>query len=75
MTSYSVVSQSRWSPPDILSVLRRILTGKPYSLELYKSLKQKQELLRAAINLGDGDAILTVGIISLELTFEVFLLA
>ncbi|KAK9498324.1 hypothetical protein O3M35_002982 [Rhynocoris fuscipes] len=52
--------ESRWSPPDINSVLRQILTGKPYSLELYKSYKLKQELLRAAINLGDGDAILTI---------------
>lgn len=52
--------QSRWSPPEIDNLLKRILTGQPYSLELYHSLNSKKELLKSAVALGDGDAILMV---------------
>ncbi|XP_012263968.2 spermatogenesis-defective protein 39 homolog [Athalia rosae] len=44
--------------PEI--TLRRILLGQPFMLEQYKSLACKSELLDAAINSGDGNAILIV---------------
>lgn len=52
--------ESRWSPPEIDNILQRILTGQPYSLELYRSLNSKKELLKNAVALGDGDAILMI---------------
>lgn len=44
--------------PDI--TLRQILLGQPYSLEPYKSLASKTALLDAAIESGNGNAILIV---------------
>jgi hypothetical protein len=38
------------------------LLGFPYSLELYRSLKSKTELLDAAIAVGDGNATLAVSL-------------
>uniref|UniRef100_A0A0A9ZDE8 Spermatogenesis-defective protein 39 n=1 Tax=Lygus hesperus TaxID=30085 RepID=A0A0A9ZDE8_LYGHE len=52
--------ESRWSPPEIDSVVTASLLGRPYSLEHYKSLKHKKELLKAAEMMGDGDLILNV---------------
>jgi len=52
--------ESRWTPPNIKHVLNQILTGQPYSLELFKSLSCKKELLRLAVASGDGNAILAV---------------
>lgn len=44
--------------PDI--TLRRILLGQPFTLENYKSFKNKTALLDAAIASGNGNAILIV---------------
>ncbi|XP_072764849.1 spermatogenesis-defective protein 39 homolog [Anoplolepis gracilipes] len=44
--------------PDI--TLRKILLGRPYSLEQYKSLASKTALLDATILSGDGNAVLIV---------------
>jgi VPS33B-interacting protein in polarity and apical restriction len=40
--------------------INKLLLGKPTSLTIYKSLKEKQELLDSAISCGNGDAILQV---------------
>lgn len=40
--------------------INKLLLGKPCSLTIYKSLKEKQELLDSAIDCGNGDAILQV---------------
>jgi VPS33B-interacting protein in polarity and apical restriction len=40
--------------------INKLLFGKPCSLAIYKSLKEKEELLDSAINSGNGDAILQV---------------
>eukprot|EP00794_Sanderia_malayensis_P020298 gene20298-22287_t len=50
-------------PPS--SVIKRIILGKPYSLENYKSLKEKLQLLDFALKFNDGNAINAV-IIFLE---------
>lgn len=47
--------------PDI--TLRKILLGRPYTLEQYKSLASKTALLDAAILSGDGNAVLIVYIL------------
>lgn len=45
-------------PPEI--VIKKILLKKPYSLECFRALHEKEQLLLEAINCGNGDAILTV---------------
>ncbi|XP_021924873.1 spermatogenesis-defective protein 39 homolog isoform X2 [Zootermopsis nevadensis] len=52
--------ENRWVPPPVNDTVAKILLGYPYSLELYRSLKSKTELLDAAIAVGDGNAILAV---------------
>ena len=48
---------SRTTPKE---TILKIFLGKPYSLDLYKSFKDKIELVDEAIELGDGNAILAV---------------
>ncbi|XP_066995521.2 spermatogenesis-defective protein 39 homolog [Anabrus simplex] len=52
--------EDRWTPPPVNTTLTKIFLGHPYSLELYRSLELKTELLDASIKLGDGNAILAV---------------
>jgi hypothetical protein len=54
--------QNRWVPPPVSDTVTKILLGYPYSLELYRSLKSKTELLDAAIAVGDGNATLAVSL-------------
>lgn len=56
------IFQNRWVPPPVNDTVAKILLGYPYSLELYRSLKSKTELLDAAIAVGDGNAILAVSV-------------
>jgi len=53
-----VNTESAIEQPDI--TLRKILLGRPYSLEQYKSFASKTTLLDAAILSGDGNAVLIV---------------
>ncbi|XP_069685385.1 spermatogenesis-defective protein 39 homolog isoform X2 [Periplaneta americana] len=52
--------ESRWVPPPVKETVTKILLGHPYSLELYRTLESKTQLLDAAISMGDGNAILAV---------------
>ncbi|GFG32980.1 hypothetical protein Cfor_09872 [Coptotermes formosanus] len=52
--------EDRWVPPPAKDTITKILLGHPYSLELYRSLKSKAELLDAAVAVGDGNAMLAV---------------
>ncbi|XP_071453181.1 vacuolar protein sorting-associated protein 16B [Hetaerina americana] len=52
--------QMRWQPPPVEETLRRILLGLPFSLECYRSLDDKIKILDAALDQGNGDAILCV---------------
>jgi len=54
------VQSSRFKPDPAVETIQNIILGKPYSLEFYKSLKQKEDLLDCALEIGDGDAILAV---------------
>lgn len=47
-------------PPPASVIVSRLLIGRPVSLEVYRSLAQKTELLDEAIASGNGDAILRV---------------
>ena len=51
--------ESQYCPPVAITV-NKLLLGKPCSLAIYKSLKEKQDLLDAVISCGNGDAILQV---------------
>ncbi|GAB1859549.1 Spermatogenesis-defective protein 39 homolog [Camponotus japonicus] len=53
-----VNTESAIEQPDI--TLRKILLGRPYSLEQYKSFASKTTLLDAAILSGDGNAVLII---------------
>ncbi|XP_026293560.1 spermatogenesis-defective protein 39 homolog [Frankliniella occidentalis] len=52
--------QERWDEPPVELTIKHIFLGRPHSLESYRSLSSKRALLDAAINLGDGNAILAV---------------
>jgi hypothetical protein len=53
--------QDRRKDPDPpVETIQNIILGKPYSLELYKSMKKKEDLLDCALEMGDGDAILAI---------------
>ncbi|XP_032231501.2 spermatogenesis-defective protein 39 homolog [Nematostella vectensis] len=52
--------QSRMKAPPVAESIKRIIRGEPYSLELYKSLKEKVELLDVAVKMHDGNAIIAV---------------
>lgn len=48
------------APPPASSIVRKILLKKPYSLECFRALHEKENLLDAAIESGNGDAILAI---------------
>lgn len=52
------LNESQYCPVNI--TINKLLLGKPCSLTIYKSLKEKQELLDGAISCGNGDAVLQV---------------
>lgn len=47
------------APPASITVTKMILK-KPYSLECYRSFREKTELLTEAVSSGNGDAVLAV---------------
>jgi len=54
--------EKKFQPDPTIETVQNIILGKPYSLEMYKSLKKKEDLLDCALELGDGDAILAVAL-------------
>lgn len=52
--------ETSYAAPSVLSVIRKILLNKPYSLECFRTLQEKESLLNEAIRSGNGDAILAV---------------
>ncbi|KAJ1366766.1 hypothetical protein KIN20_027522 [Parelaphostrongylus tenuis] len=50
----------RYRAPDVKEAVRRLLKGDPVSLEWYRSKEEKLQLLDAAIDIVDGNVILTV---------------
>jgi hypothetical protein len=61
--------QNRWVPPPAKETVTKIMLGHPYSLELYRSLKSKTELLDSAVAVGDGNAMLAVRLWSFAFIF------
>ena len=59
---------------DFIYINKWVKLGKPYSLEKYRSLKEKEDLLDCALEMGDGDSILAVTLmIQRSLTNQKFL--
>lgn len=56
--------QERFHPPPVTSVITKIIQKKPFSMECFRTLQDKESLLDESINSGSGDAILTVCIIT-----------
>lgn len=46
--------------PTSASIVRKMLLKKPYSLECFRALHEKESLLAEAVRSGNGDAILAV---------------
>ncbi|XP_035826310.1 spermatogenesis-defective protein 39 homolog isoform X2 [Aplysia californica] len=59
--------RDRWVKLPVDDTLRRIMKGEGYSLELYRSLEDKLELLDKAVRLHDGNAI-TAAVLFLQST-------
>ncbi|KAI0230769.1 ADF-H domain-containing protein [Lamellibrachia satsuma] len=55
-----VSKNDRWSQFPPRETIKRIMSGQPYSLEIYKSKEDKLVLLDEAIKLHDGNAIIAV---------------
>lgn len=53
-------AQESYAPPLVSSVIRKILLKKPYSLECFRAIHEKENLLDEAIRCANGDAILAV---------------
>lgn len=49
-----------YAPPTPTSIIKKMLLKKPYSLECFRALQEKENLLYEAIKCGNGDAILAV---------------
>ncbi len=56
----SKLELSRFTPLHPKETVRNIFLGRRFSLEFYRSFKDKTDLLDEALKLHDGDAILTV---------------
>lgn len=54
------VKYERFRPVDIQVAVKRLLRGEPVALEFYKSLKDKEDLLQAAVSCYDQSVILKV---------------
>lgn len=54
------------APPPPSSIIERMLIKKPYSLECFRALHEKESLLDAAIKSGNGDAILAIVLFLLQ---------
>jgi len=52
--------ENKFAPDPSVETIQNIILGNSFSLEMYKSLKKKEDLLDCALELGDGDAILAV---------------
>lgn len=52
--------ESCYAPPTSTSIIKKMLLKKPYSLECFRALQEKENLLTEAIRCGNGDAILAV---------------
>lgn len=52
--------ETSYAPPSPTSIIRKMLLKKPYSLECFRALHEKECLLDEAIRSGNGDAILAV---------------
>lgn len=48
------------APPPVASTIRKILLKKPYSLECFRAMHEKENLLDEAIKSGNGDAVLAI---------------
>jgi len=57
-----IAHEKKFLPDPTIETVQNIVLGKPYSLEMYKSLKKKEDLLDCALELGDGDAILAISL-------------
>ena len=54
------IQEAKYIPLHPKETVKNIFLGNLYSLEFYRSLSDKRDLLNEAIDIGDGNVILTV---------------
>jgi len=59
-STLAALQTNRFVPPSPAVTIRDMVIGRPHSLQGYTSLQDKEALLDAALEYGDGDAILAV---------------
>jgi len=58
--NFAKLQMDRFKPGSASQTIQDMVLGKPFSLEGFKSLQDKESLLDCALEWGDGDVILTV---------------
>jgi len=60
--NFSKLQQDRYKPDTPSQTIKSMVLGKPFSLDGFKSLQDKESLLDCALEWGDGDVILAVAL-------------
>ena len=58
--NYAKLQNDRFKPSSVVETVQDMIVGRPFSLEGFKSLKEKEQLLDTALEWGDGDVVLAV---------------
>lgn len=60
MSNVQYVRHERYRPAEPSVTVRRLICGEPVSFDLYRSKEDKMDLLDAAVDSLDGNAIIAV---------------
>lgn len=58
--NFAKLQMDRFKPNSVSQTIQDMILGKPFTLDGFKSLKEKEHLLDTALEWGDGDVILAV---------------
>jgi len=58
--NFAKLQNDRFKPNSVVETVQDMIVGRPFSLEGFKSLKEKEQLLDTALEWGDGDVVLAV---------------
>ena len=58
--NFAKLQNDRFKPNSIVETVQDMIVGRPFSLEGFRSLKEKEQLLDTALEWGDGDVVLAV---------------
>ena len=58
--NFAKLQNDRFKPNSVVQTVQDMIVGRPFSLDGFKSLKEKEHLLDTALEWGDGDVVLAV---------------